>query len=121
MTVLKLEDSIKKAGFDLIIVDEATLQEPQSQRWKVLNRIVEKTGWSVDDDRYTCSAKSVRCVWVSQTRRPLECTKILQWFRDQVMNQVSRFTWVPKPSAVQSSCCFTTCDSIYERAVYGSA
>ena len=98
-----VEDSIKKAGFDLIIVDEAThYKNPQSQRWKVLNRIVEKTGCGLWMMTGTPAAQSpLDAYGLAKLVDPLSVPRFFSGFRDQVMNQVSRFTWVPKPSAVR--------------------
>ena len=97
-----VEDSIKKAGFDLIIVDEAThYKNPQSQRWKVLNRIVDKTGCGLWMMTGTPAAQSpLDAYGLAKLVNPMSVPRFFSGFRSQVMNQVSRFTWVPKPSAV---------------------
>ena len=41
-----VQDTILKGGFDLVIVDEATgYKNPQTKRWKALNKIVTRDTW----------------------------------------------------------------------------
>ena len=99
-----VKDAIVKAGFDLIIVDEAThYKNPQSQRWKVLNKIVEETGCGLWMMTGTPAAQSpVDAYGLAKLINPNGVPRFFSGFRDQVMQQISRFTWVPKPSAVHT-------------------
>jgi SNF2 family DNA or RNA helicase len=99
-----VKDAIVKAGFDLIIVDEAThYKNPQSQRWKVLNKIAEETGCGLWMMTGTPAAQSpVDAYGLAKLINPNGVPRFFSGFRDQVMQQISRFTWVPKPSAVHT-------------------
>lgn len=99
-----VEDVIVKAGFDLIIVDEAThYKNPQSQRWKTLNRIVNKTDCGLWMMTGTPAAQSpVDAYGLAKLVNPNSVPRFFSGFRDQVMIQQSRFTWVPKPSAIHT-------------------
>ena len=96
------QDAIIKASFDLIIVDEAThYKNAQSQRWKALNRIVEKLDCALWMMTGTPAAQSpVDAYGLARLVNPQSVPRFFSRFRDQVMMQTSRFTWEPKPIAV---------------------
>ena len=97
-----VKDAIIKAGFDLIIVDEAThYKNSQSQRWKVLNKIADTTNCGLWMMTGTPAAQSpVDAYGLARLVNPQSVPRFFSRFRDQVMMQTSRFTWEPKPIAV---------------------
>lgn len=99
-----VKDTIAKAGFDLIIVDEAThYKNPQSQRWKVLSKIVDTTDCGLWMMTGTPAAQSpVDAYGLAKLVNPQNVPRFFSSFRDQVMVQKSRFTWEPKPTAIHT-------------------
>ena len=99
-----VKDTIAKAGFDLIIVDEAThYKNPQSQRWKVLSKIVDTTDCGLWMMTGTPAAQSpVDAYGLAKLVNPQNVPRFFSSFRDQVMVQKSRFTWEPKSTAIHT-------------------
>jgi SNF2 family DNA or RNA helicase len=99
-----VEDEITNGGFDLIIVDEANAyKNPQTRRWKCLNRILTNAPsmrlWMMTG---TPAAQSpVDAFGLAKLVNPDNTPRFLGNWRDQVMLKVSQFTWIPKPQATQ--------------------
>ena len=99
-----VEDEIRNGGFDLIIVDEANAyKNPQTRRWKCLNRILTNAPsmrlWMMTG---TPAAQSpVDAFGLAKLVNPDNTPRFLGNWRDQVMLKVSQFTWIPKPQATQ--------------------
>ena len=99
-----VEDEIRNGGFDLIIVDEANAyKNPQTRRWKCLNRILTNDPsmrlWMMTG---TPAAQSpVDAFGLAKLVNPDNTPRFLGNWRDQVMLKVSQFTWIPKPQATQ--------------------
>lgn len=94
-------DDIAAGGFDLIVVDECTtFKNPQTRRWKLLSQLVNATNprlWMLTG---TPAAQSpVDAFGLAKLVNPERCPRFLTEFRNTVMHQVSRFTWVPKANA----------------------
>jgi SNF2 family DNA or RNA helicase len=98
-----VEDAIIKGGFDLIVVDEANAyKNPQTNRWKVLNRIVNALSprlWMLTG---TPAAQSpVDAYGLAKLVNP-NCPKYFTHFRDSVMYKVTQFKWATRPNAEQT-------------------
>jgi len=98
-----VEDEIINGGFDLIVVDEANAyKNPTTNRWKVLNRIVQATDprlWMLTG---TPAAQSpVDAFGLAKLVNP-NCPKYFTHFRDSVMFKVTQFKWAPRPNAEQT-------------------
>lgn len=98
-----VEAEIANGGFDLIVVDEANAyKNPMTNRWKVLNRIVQATQprlWMLTG---TPAAQSpVDAYGLAKLVNP-NCPKYYGSFRDSVMYKVTQFKWAPRPNAEQT-------------------
>ena len=98
-----VEDEIINGGFDLIVVDEANAyKNPQTNRWKILNRVVNALSprlWMLTG---TPAAQSpVDAFGLAKLVNPTRCPKYYGAFRDSVMYKVTQFKWAPRPNAEQ--------------------
>jgi SNF2 family DNA or RNA helicase len=96
-----VEEEIINGGFDLIVVDEANAyKNPQTNRWKVLNRIVNATTprlWMLTG---TPAAQSpVDAFGLAKLVNPDNTPKYFGQFRDSVMYKVTQFKWAPRPQS----------------------
>ena len=95
-------DDIQKANFDLIIVDEANAYKTTTtRRWKTLAKLVRPDTrlWMMTG---TPAAQSpIDAFGLARLISPDRVPKYSGAWRDRVMNQLSRFKWVPKHNATQ--------------------
>jgi SNF2 family DNA or RNA helicase len=94
-------EEVLNGGFDLIVVDEANAyKNAQTNRWKVLNKLVKATDprlWMLTG---TPAAQSpVDAFGLAKLVNPEKCPKYFTEFRATVLHKVTQFKWVPKPSA----------------------
>jgi SNF2 family DNA or RNA helicase len=101
-----LEELEQRPDIDLVIIDEIAqvARNAGADRWKVLNKI--------------CNKQHPRRVW-GMTGTPTPNTPTDAWaqcrllvpssvppyfnrFKDMVMKQVSSFTWIPRPDAIET-------------------
>ena len=93
-------DDIIKADFDLIVIDEANAyKNPQTRRWKVLNRLVTPSKWLWLLTGTPASQSPVDAYGLAKLVCPERVPKFGGAFRDLVMHKVSQFRWVVKPNA----------------------
>lgn len=93
-------DDIDKAGFDLIVVDEANAyKNPQTRRWKVLANLLKPNTWLWMLTGTPASQSPVDAYGIARLVSPERVPKYFGSFRDQVMHKVSQFRWVVKPEA----------------------
>ena len=93
-------DDIEKAGFDMIVIDEANAyKNPQTKRWKVLSRLVKPETWLWMLTGTPASQSPVDAFGLSRLVSPERVPKYVSSFRDLVMHKVSQFRWVPKPDS----------------------
>lgn len=93
-------DDIEQAGFDLIVVDEASAYKtPTTRRWKVLNRLIKPQTWLWMLTGTPAAQSPVDAFGLAKLVSPDRVPKYMTVFRDQVMYKVSQFRWVPKPNA----------------------
>jgi SNF2 family DNA or RNA helicase len=93
-------DDVAKAGFDLIVVDEANAyKNPQTRRWKVLNTVLKPTTWLWMLTGTPASQSPVDAYGLAKLVNPAGVPKFGGAFRDLVMHKVSQFRWVVKPNA----------------------
>ena len=98
-----VKKEIMDGGFDLIVVDEASAyKNAQTDRWKTLRDInkVVKGLWMLTG---TQAAQSPADAFglarlVNPTGVPIFFTQ----FKDSVMDKVSQYRWIPKPTAMQT-------------------
>ncbi len=96
-------DEIMAGGFDLIVVDEANAyKNAQTNRWKVLNKVVKGTNPRVWMLTGTPAAQSpVDAYGLGRMLDTAKCPKFFTPFRDSVMMKVTQFKWAPKPQATK--------------------
>ena len=95
-----LFNDIKAGKFDLIIVDEANAYKSTSTvRWKTLAKLVEPHTrlWMLTGT--PASQSPLDAFGLARLVSPNKVPKYATAWRDKVMNQVTRFKWIPKPSA----------------------
>jgi SNF2 family DNA or RNA helicase len=93
-------DEIRNGGFDLIIIDEANAyKSPGTTRWKTLAKILkpETRLWMMTGT--PASQSPVDAYGLAKLVCPQNVPKFAMAWRDKVMQQVTRFKWVPKTNA----------------------
>jgi len=95
-----VKDTIIKGGFDLVVIDEANAyKSPSTARWKTLSKILkpETRLWMMTG---TPAAQSpVDAYGLAKLVCPQRVPKFSMAWRDKVMQQITRFKWVPKHNA----------------------
>ena len=96
-----VRDEIAAGGFDLIVIDEANAyKNAQTDRWKTLYKLVKATDprlWMLTG---TPAAQSpVDAYGLAKFINPEGCPKYFTEFRATVLNKITQFKWVPKPSS----------------------
>jgi len=95
-----VKDAIVKGGFDLVIIDEANAyKSPSTARWKTLSKILkpETRLWMMTG---TPAAQSpVDAYGLAKLVCPQRVPKFSMAWRDKVMQQITRFKWIPKHNA----------------------
>ena len=98
-----VEEDLYKAGFDLIIVDEAThYKNAQTNRWKSLKRILKSDTrlWMMTG---TPAAQSpLDAYGLAKLVNPLGVPRFFGSFRDQVMYKVTAFKWEARNTATKT-------------------
>ena len=93
-------EDVEKAGFDLIVVDEANAyKNPQTRRWKVLANVLKPNTWLWMLTGTPASQSPVDAYGLAKLVSPDRVPKYLGSFRDLVMHKVSQFRWVVKPNS----------------------
>jgi SNF2 family DNA or RNA helicase len=88
---------------DLIIVDEAThYKNPQTKRWKTLNKLVGPSTWLWMMTGTPAAQSPVDAFGIARLVNPTAVPRFLGSFRDQVMRKVTNFKWVPKEDATNT-------------------
>jgi SNF2 family DNA or RNA helicase len=95
-------DDIHKANFDLIIVDEANAYKTATtRRWKTLAKLIrpETKLWMMTG---TPAAQSpLDAFGLARLISPERVPKYSGAWRDRVMNQITRFKWIPKSNCTE--------------------
>ena len=96
-----VKDEVINGGFDLIVVDEASAyKNAQTDRWKVLRDINRKVKglWMLTG---TPAAQSPADAYgLAKLVNPTGVPPFFGQFRDSVMNKMTMYKWVPKPTAI---------------------
>jgi len=95
-----VKDEIKKANYDLIVIDECNAYKSHTTvRWKTLNKILN------DDTRVwmmtgtPASQSPMDAFGLGKIISPDRLPRLSSAWRDKVMYQVSRFKWLPRPTS----------------------
>lgn len=95
-----VEEEIKQAGFDLIIVDEANAyKNAQTARWKTLNRILTPDTWLWMMTGTPAAQSPVDAYGLAKLVNPKNVPTFFTAFKDMVMTKVTTFKWVVRPNA----------------------
>ena len=95
-----VRDDIKRANFDLIIVDEANAYKSTStSRWKTLAKILTPRTrlWMMTGTPASQSPEDA--YGLAKLVCPERVPKFKTAWRDKVMYQISRFRWLPRPTS----------------------
>lgn len=96
-------DEIANGGFDLIIIDEAThYKNSQSQRWKVLSKLVSEDTWLWMMTGTPAAQSPMDAYGLAKLVNPGGVPRFFGSFRDQVMIKKSQFKWEPKVNAAET-------------------
>jgi len=98
--VATVEDEISKAGFDLIVIDEANAYKTVStKRWKTLAKLITPSTrlWMMTGT--PASQSPLDAFGLAKLVNPAGVPRFFGAWRDKVMHQASRFKWVPKTTS----------------------
>lgn len=97
-----VEEDIIRAGFDLIVIDEANAYKTATtSRWKTLNRILKPNTWLWMLTGTPASQSPLDAYGLAKLVNPSATPRSFTLFRDQVMHKVTMFKWTPKSNAEQ--------------------
>lgn len=95
-----VRDEIAAAGYDLIIVDEAThYKNAQSKRWKVLQSLVGEDTWLWMMTGTPAAQGPEDAYGLAKLVNPGGVPRYFGSWRDMVMFKVSQYRWQPKDTA----------------------
>ena len=95
-----IKDEIEDAGFDLIVIDEANAYKNVStKRWKTLKQLVKPTTWVWMLTGTPAAQSPTDAYGLAKIINPDGVPKFYGAFRDLVMNKITQFKWVPKPTS----------------------
>ena len=95
-----VREEISKAGFDLIVIDEANAYKTVStNRWKTLAKLITPSTklWMLTGT--PASQSPMDAFGLAKLINPAGVPKYVTAWRDRVMKQITRFKWVPKQTA----------------------
>jgi SNF2 family DNA or RNA helicase len=94
------QEIIDDGTFDLIIVDEANAyKNVQTKRWKTLKNIVKDDTWLWMMTGTPAAQTPTDAFGLAKMAVPHKVPRFFGAFRDMVMVNLSRFKWIPKPTA----------------------
>jgi SNF2 family DNA or RNA helicase len=95
-------DDIAKAGFDLIVVDEANAyKNVQTKRWKALFSLLKPDTWLWMMTGTPAAQSPLDAYGLAKLVNPSAVPRYFSSYRDMVMLKVTNFRWVPKENATQ--------------------
>lgn len=95
-----VEEQIKMADFDLIIVDEAThYKNPQSSRWKCLRNIIKPETWLWLMTGTPAAQSPVDAFGLAKLVNPMGVPRSISEFKEMVMYKITKFKWAPRLNA----------------------
>ena len=93
-------DELKKGGFDLIIVDEAThYKNAQTRRWKLLRQLIHDNTWLWMMTGTPAAQNPTDAYGLAKLVNPYKVPRFFGAFKDMVMYKVSQFTWKIRSNA----------------------
>ena len=95
-----VQKAIAESGFDLIIVDEASaFKNASTVRWKTLAKLIKQDTYLWMMTGTPAAQSPMDAFGLAKMINPDNVPRYMSAWRDKVMQQVSRFKWVPKPGA----------------------
>jgi SNF2 family DNA or RNA helicase len=95
-----MKDEILKGGFDLIVVDEANyIKTVTTRRWKSLKKVINDDTWVWLMTGTPAAQSPADAYGLAKLVNPNSVPKYAGTFKDMVMQKISQFTWVPRPTA----------------------
>ena len=97
-----VREDISKAGFDLIVIDEANAYKTvTTKRWKTLAKLIKPSTklWMLTGT--PASQSPLDAFGLAKLINPNNVPKYFTSWRDKVMQQVTKFKYVPKPTSKQ--------------------
>jgi len=94
-------DDIKADGrFDLVIIDEANAYKTvTTKRWKAMAKIIGPDVWLWMMTGTPAAQNPTDAFGLAKMCVPDNAPKFFGAFRDMVMQNITRFKWIPKPNA----------------------
>lgn len=93
-------DELKKGGFDLIIIDEAThYKNAQTRRWKLLRQLIHDNTWLWMMTGTPAAQNPTDAYGLAKLVNPQSVPRFFGAFKDMVMFKVSQFTWKIRSNA----------------------
>ena len=93
-------EDIAKGKFDLIIIDEANAYKTvTTKRWKTLNRMITPHTWLWMMTGTPAAQSPTDAYGLAKICVPHNVDKFFGAFRDRVMVNITKFKWIPKPTA----------------------
>jgi SNF2 family DNA or RNA helicase len=94
------QEVINDGRFDLVIVDEANAYKTNTtRRWKALNSILTPNTYLWMMTGTPASQSPVDAYGLAKLVNPEGVPKFFTAWRDKVMNKLTMYKWVPKPTA----------------------
>lgn len=91
---------IAAGGFDLIIIDEANAyKNPQTQRWKVMRGLLQPETYLWMMTGTPAAQSPTDAYGLAKLCVPDNVPKFFGAFRDRVMENITKFKWIPKHNA----------------------
>jgi SNF2 family DNA or RNA helicase len=95
-----VKDEIKNGGFDLIIIDEANAyKNSKTKRFKAMKEVMTHNTWMWMMTGTPAAQSPLDAFGLAKMCVPDTAPMLFGGFRDTVMQQLTRFKWVPRPSA----------------------
>lgn len=95
-----VKDAIRKAQFDLIVVDEANAyKNSRTLRWKTLNGLIRLDTWIWMMTGTPAAQSPVDAYGLGKMLCPHRVPQFYGAFRDKVLIKISQFKWIPRPNA----------------------
>jgi SNF2 family DNA or RNA helicase len=95
-----IKDEIINAKFDLIVVDEANAyKNVHTKRWKILASVIRPETWVWMLTGTPASQSPTDAYGLAKIINPTGVPKFFGAFRDMVLQKITQFKWIPKPSS----------------------
>jgi SNF2 family DNA or RNA helicase len=95
-----IKDVVLEGGFDLIVIDEANAYKTVStRRWKVLASVIKPDTWVWMLTGTPASQAPTDAYGLARIINPSGVPRFFGSFKDQVMQKITQFKWVPRPRA----------------------